>query len=95
MTKHMTRWTAEEDAILTEMLAAGASYKEMARAIGRGVRSIDHRRKRLGINRLRTRHMATGREERAKILAWLRQDRNDDDWGDWFADKIEAAEHLK
>lgn len=39
---------------------------------------------------------AVRRDEREKIVAWLRQDWNEDDmWGDWFAERIEAGEHLK
>jgi hypothetical protein len=38
---------------------------------------------------------AVRRDEREKIVAWLRQQWNDDDWSDWFAERIEAGEHLK
>ena len=35
-------------------------------------------------------------EERAKIVAWLRQQWNEDeDWGEWFAERIEDGAHLK
>lgn len=34
-------------------------------------------------------------EERAKIVAWLREERHDDDWGVWFAERIEAGEHTQ
>lgn len=34
--------------------------------------------------------------ERAKIVAWLRQQWNEDeDWGEWFAERIEDGAHLK
>jgi hypothetical protein len=34
-------------------------------------------------------------EERAKIVAWLRQQWNEDeDWGEWFAERIEDGAHL-
>jgi hypothetical protein len=34
--------------------------------------------------------------ERDRVVAWLRQEWNeDDDWGDWFAERIAAGEHLK
>jgi hypothetical protein len=39
---------------------------------------------------------AIRRDERAKIVAWLRQEWNEDDmWGDWFTARIEAGEHSK
>jgi len=39
---------------------------------------------------------AVRRDEREKIVAWLRQEWNEDDmWGDWFAARIEAGAHLK
>jgi hypothetical protein len=39
---------------------------------------------------------AIRRDEREKIVAWLRQEWvEDDDWGDWFAERIEAGAHLK
>jgi hypothetical protein len=34
--------------------------------------------------------------ERKQIVAWLNQDwRGDEQWGEWFAERIEAGEHLK
>jgi hypothetical protein len=32
--------------------------------------------------------------ERKAIIAYLRQNWNDDDWGAYFADRIEAGDHL-
>ena len=34
-------------------------------------------------------------EERAATIAWLREERHDDDWGVWFAERIEAGGHVK
>ncbi len=38
---------------------------------------------------------ATGaRQERALVLSWLRQDwQGADNWGDWFAERIEQDAH--
>lgn len=95
--KSMTRWTAEEDALLIEMLSAGASYKEMARALDRGVRSVDHRRMRLGLKRYREKYAPTAKAERAAIVKWLRKLDQGNEFHDagWIADEINSGEHLK
>lgn len=43
-----TRWTRKEDSLLMELKSAGATYKQISAAIGRGEGGIEHRLRKLG-----------------------------------------------
>ena len=49
-TARMPRWTAAQDAILTDMLSEGASYAEIGDKIGRSKYAVKSRLYTLGLN---------------------------------------------
>ena len=55
-TSKYQRWSAEEDRILTDLIAGGAGYEAIAIILGRSLNSVYTRRGILGLAKVRKQH---------------------------------------
>jgi len=55
-TNKKTQWSAEDDRLLRESLAAGTGYEEIAVRLGRSLRAVYKRRDILGLSKVRKSH---------------------------------------
>jgi DNA-binding CsgD family transcriptional regulator len=65
------RWTAEDDAVLREMLPAGSSYREVGNKIGRTISSVAGRAWKLGIRQPEDMRYPRPKQKRAPLQARL------------------------